>query len=138
MLSEIILPSYKNKTFPHRPVHESLLVAGQPVSNGSNVIINSCMSVYKVLLPSYWLLDHHNGRKTRARSESENTEGKDDKWYCSGPQYHRTAIRLLIHTAKNVTRHGGFLKWSQRHQQFSGACGVSWSQADFDSHRLKL
>ena len=61
LFSEVILPCHKNKGFP---VHESLQAAGQPISNGS-----SC-----------WLLDHHNGRKTRAWSESENTEGKDDEW----------------------------------------------------------
>jgi len=45
--------------FPHRPVHESLLVAGQLVSNGSKVIINSCMSnMYTrccCLLAGYWI-----------------------------------------------------------------------------------
>jgi len=88
----IILPSYKNKMFPHRPVHESLLVAGQLVSNDFKVIINCCMSnTYTrccCLLAGYWITTIIYGRKTRARSESENTEGKDDEWYCSGPQYH--------------------------------------------------
>jgi len=62
LFSEVILPSHKNKGFPSQACSWKFTdcwSAGKQWLQGYNKLLH-VKYVYKMLLPSCWLLDHHN------------------------------------------------------------------------------